>query len=351
MKKLFFETEKDGFYGTYYENPKGSDCAVIGMFGDDPNDYMAKCGTKWLHKNGVNVLCMSPGKKNYSHVNFPLERIETAIQWLKNNGNQKITESRPPEQAGSSARDWFDNCTRRRYRCVRMDAQGAENRKARSEYRPRRGGDHGDHASGAEAARAAQEDGDHRDYRYSESRNQRYQNYDKRRFRRVRGRRGDRTAGSCRGGGDRRGAAVLGRRDDAFVPGRFAQRFPQLGSEQGPLSGHRSGERYFGQGGADLRHREGRPSDQHSGAPDAGPLALGRGDPRTAAVSEMVAGQAAQPACACEVHPAGGIPHPAVNLHRPPETVPRTVRPSEVRINNKGISFRGIPFFSMRLEL
>ena len=28
MKKLFFETEKDGFYGTYYENPKGSDCAV-----------------------------------------------------------------------------------------------------------------------------------------------------------------------------------------------------------------------------------------------------------------------------------------------------------------------------------
>ena len=34
MKKLFFETEKDGFYGTYYVNPKGSDCAVIGLFGD-----------------------------------------------------------------------------------------------------------------------------------------------------------------------------------------------------------------------------------------------------------------------------------------------------------------------------
>ena len=46
MKKLFFETEKDGFYGTYYVNPKGSDCAVIGLFGDDPNDYMAKCGAK-----------------------------------------------------------------------------------------------------------------------------------------------------------------------------------------------------------------------------------------------------------------------------------------------------------------
>ena len=90
MKKLIFETEKDGFYGTYYENPQGSDCAVIGLFGDDPNDYMAKCGAKWLHKNGVNVLCMSPGKKNYSHVNYPLERIETAIKWLKNNGNRKV---------------------------------------------------------------------------------------------------------------------------------------------------------------------------------------------------------------------------------------------------------------------
>ena len=90
MKKLFFETEKDGFYGTYYEKPQGSDCAVIGLFGDDPNDYMAKCGAKWLHKNGVNVLCMSPGKKNYSHVNYPLERIETAIKWLKNNGNRKV---------------------------------------------------------------------------------------------------------------------------------------------------------------------------------------------------------------------------------------------------------------------
>ena len=88
MEKLFFDTEKDGFYGTYYINPKESYCAMIGMFGDDPNDYMAKCGAKWLHKNGVNVLCMSPSKKDYSHVNYPLERIETAIQWLKNNGNK-----------------------------------------------------------------------------------------------------------------------------------------------------------------------------------------------------------------------------------------------------------------------
>ena len=69
MKKICFETDQDGFYGTYYENTEGADCAVIGLFGDDPNDYMAKCGAKWLHKNGVNALCMSPGNHNYSHVN------------------------------------------------------------------------------------------------------------------------------------------------------------------------------------------------------------------------------------------------------------------------------------------
>lgn len=90
MKKQFFSNEKDGFYGTYYENPKGANYAMIGLFGDDPNDFTAKCGAKWLHKNGVNVMCMSPDMKNYSHVNFPLERIETSIKWLKSHGNKKI---------------------------------------------------------------------------------------------------------------------------------------------------------------------------------------------------------------------------------------------------------------------
>lgn len=90
MKKQFFSNEKDGFYGTYYENPKDANCAMIGLFGDDPNDFMAKCGAKWLHKNGVNVMCMSPDVKNYGHVNFRLERIETSIKWLKSHGNKKI---------------------------------------------------------------------------------------------------------------------------------------------------------------------------------------------------------------------------------------------------------------------
>ena len=86
MKKQFFSNEKDGFYG----NPKGANSAMIGLFGDDPNDFMAKCGAKWLHKNDVNVMCMSPDVKNYGHVNFPLERIEAAIKWLKSHGNKNI---------------------------------------------------------------------------------------------------------------------------------------------------------------------------------------------------------------------------------------------------------------------
>jgi len=33
---------------------------------------------------------MSPGKKDYSHHNYPLERIEKAISFLKENDNKKI---------------------------------------------------------------------------------------------------------------------------------------------------------------------------------------------------------------------------------------------------------------------
>ena len=39
------------------------------MLGDDPEDHMAKSAVKLLLKKGINVLTMSPGKKNYSHHN------------------------------------------------------------------------------------------------------------------------------------------------------------------------------------------------------------------------------------------------------------------------------------------
>lgn len=62
MDKLFFKTERNGFCGTYYEDPRGADCAIIGLFGDDPNDYMAKCGARWLLAHGnikVGIMGMS----------------------------------------------------------------------------------------------------------------------------------------------------------------------------------------------------------------------------------------------------------------------------------------------------
>lgn len=90
MKKVCFEAEKDGFHGAYWKNKTPSNVAIIAMLGDDAEDHMARCGVKWLQKQGVNVLTMSPAKKDYSHHNYPLERIENAIKWLKGNGNNEI---------------------------------------------------------------------------------------------------------------------------------------------------------------------------------------------------------------------------------------------------------------------
>ena len=91
MKHIHFDVETNGFYGAYWKNKTPSDHAIIAMLGDDPEDYMAKSCVKWLMKRcGVNVLTTSPGKKNYSHHNYPLERIENAIEILKKYGNKKI---------------------------------------------------------------------------------------------------------------------------------------------------------------------------------------------------------------------------------------------------------------------
>jgi len=90
MKKIHFDVETHGFYGAYWKCEQKSHAAIIAMLGDDPEDYMAKTCVKWLTKRGVNVLTMSPAKKNYSHHNYPLERIEKAVEWLKRNGNDKI---------------------------------------------------------------------------------------------------------------------------------------------------------------------------------------------------------------------------------------------------------------------
>lgn len=90
MKKLGLEIETDGFHGVYWKNPMETDAGLILLLGDDAEDHMAKSGVKWAQKQGVHVMTMSPATKDYGHHNYPLERIDMAIQWMKQHGNRKI---------------------------------------------------------------------------------------------------------------------------------------------------------------------------------------------------------------------------------------------------------------------
>ncbi len=90
MNKTLLDVEENGFYGAYYPNHKESTRVIIVMLGDAVDDRMAVSGVKWFHKQGCNVMAMSPGKKDYGHHNYPLERFEAAIRYLKAQGNMKI---------------------------------------------------------------------------------------------------------------------------------------------------------------------------------------------------------------------------------------------------------------------
>ena len=85
-----FTVEKDGFHASYYPCKEKSEKAFIEMFGDDTDDMLAKGGVKYFHKLGVSVMTMSPEKKDYGHHNYPLERIESAVKFLQNEGYRKI---------------------------------------------------------------------------------------------------------------------------------------------------------------------------------------------------------------------------------------------------------------------
>lgn len=90
MKKQSFTPKRDGFYGVYYPNPAASNKAFIAMLGDSSDDRMVASGVKWLHRQGCSVMAMSPGKKDYGHHDYPLERIGKAIGFLKAQGNDKL---------------------------------------------------------------------------------------------------------------------------------------------------------------------------------------------------------------------------------------------------------------------
>lgn len=86
IQKQLMIPETDGFYGAYYPNSKPSDKAMILMLGDSSDDRLAVSGAKWIHDMGCHALAMSPGKKDYGHHNYPLERFGAAIAFLKNRG-------------------------------------------------------------------------------------------------------------------------------------------------------------------------------------------------------------------------------------------------------------------------
>ena len=90
MKKKVFTVENNGFCGAWYPNPSGSNRGMIVMLGDSSVDRMAVSGAKWLHRHGCHVLAMSPGKKDYGHHNYPLERFENAIVFMRAQGCEKI---------------------------------------------------------------------------------------------------------------------------------------------------------------------------------------------------------------------------------------------------------------------
>ena len=90
MEKRYFNPGKDGFYGVYYPCSKKTNKAFIVMLGDSSDDRMAQSGAKWMQKLGCNVMAMSPDKQDYGHHNYPLERFEKAIAYLKSQGNEKI---------------------------------------------------------------------------------------------------------------------------------------------------------------------------------------------------------------------------------------------------------------------
>ena len=90
MKREYYSTKNDGFYGAYYKNPAPCDRGVILMLGDRIDDMMVKMGVKWLHRKGCNVMAMSSETKDYAYHDYPIESYEKAIEVLKSKGCVKF---------------------------------------------------------------------------------------------------------------------------------------------------------------------------------------------------------------------------------------------------------------------
>ena len=60
MKSIHFDVEQSGFYGAYWKSEQPSDCALIAMLGDDPEDYLARSAVKWVIRPQSATPCSRP---------------------------------------------------------------------------------------------------------------------------------------------------------------------------------------------------------------------------------------------------------------------------------------------------
>ncbi len=83
-KKKYTDISKD------YTGRENSNAAIILMLGSGGSNVLTRGVSKWLVKQGVNVLILGPDKEEAGYHSFPLERVEAAIQFLKSKDNRKI---------------------------------------------------------------------------------------------------------------------------------------------------------------------------------------------------------------------------------------------------------------------
>ena len=90
MKRQVFRVDTDGYNGAWYPSADGGDRGMILMLGDSAEDRMASCAARWLNRQGIHVMAMSPEKKDYGHHSYPLERFSKAIRFMKAHGCEKL---------------------------------------------------------------------------------------------------------------------------------------------------------------------------------------------------------------------------------------------------------------------
>lgn len=78
--------QEHGFYGKY-SSIEGAGSTIISFTDDNVDDLIAKSAVKWLNSIHVNALAVSPEKQDKGCHSFPLERIESAVRYLRAKGH------------------------------------------------------------------------------------------------------------------------------------------------------------------------------------------------------------------------------------------------------------------------